>query len=250
LLARCNAPLQLFIGLVLNQRIRPVVEVVLVVVLVWSIGIASESHPPPLDASSMSSPCERDDTPTLEQPRVKRARTLSPVPRQRDELLMLTSSRGVPLDHTLNLAHAVFMQIFDLLPTRQLLSLAFVSRHWRRMQLSFFRSSVRPHTQPFCAFFFSLLFFFFFFFFPFQLGVIDLTDIVREQPAECEWPLVAAALDKALSTKQLKPSYRERLAPIPVSTPTTVFLSVFISHTYICRVVRGCCIVCSSPTPL
>jgi hypothetical protein len=96
----------------------------------------------------MSEDGSRDDTPTLEQPRVKRARTLSPVPRHRDEMLVASAA----IDHTLHLAHAVFMQIFDLLPTRQLLSLAFVSRHWRRMQLSFFRS-VTPHAaRTWCLF--------------------------------------------------------------------------------------------------
>lgn len=48
--------------------------------------------------------------------------------------------------------------------------------------------------------------------------MIDLTDIVREQPAECEWDAVEDALDTALLTKVLKPAYKERLSPVPGGT--------------------------------
>ncbi len=48
--------------------------------------------------------------------------------------------------------------------------------------------------------------------------MIDLTDIVREEPALCEWDAVDAALDTALLTKTLKPAYKERLSPVAGGT--------------------------------
>jgi hypothetical protein len=91
------------------------------------------------------------------------------------------------------MAHAVFMSVFELLPTRQWLDVCYVSKHWRKMALSFFR----------------------------QHNNINLTDLVREEPfALSEWQRVSAALTKVISGKTLKPEYIEHMRARPGGTKT------------------------------